>query len=69
MGIDDILDGTHVRGIESHPVLVGGGTDGVFVIVSEQNGMRGKLQYAMPWSFWACCYAHHLELACKGCFL
>ncbi len=65
MGIEDILDRANVFGVEGHPVLVGGGTDGASVNVSEQNGMRGKLQRVMPWLFWAWCYAHRLELACK----
>ena len=41
------------------------GTDGAAVNVSEQNGMKGKLQHVMPWLFWAWCYVHRLELACK----
>ena len=44
------------------PVLVGGGTDGASANVSQHNGMRGKLQRALPWLFWAWCYAHRLEL-------
>ena len=50
------------------PVLVGCGTDGASVNVSEQNGMRGKLQAALPWLYWAWCYGHRLELACKDAF-
>ena len=26
--------------------------------------MRGTMQRALPWLFWAWCYAHRLELAC-----
>ena len=65
MGIEDLLDRAKVLGVKGHPVLVGGGTDGASVNVSEQNGMRGKLQGVMPWLFWAWCYAHRLELACR----
>lgn len=50
------------------PVLVGCGTDGASVNVSHQNGMRGKLQAALPWLYWSWCYAHRLELACKDSF-
>ena len=45
--------------------MIGGGTDGASVNVSEQNGMMGKLQQVCPWMFWAWCFAHRLELACK----
>ena len=50
------------------PVLVGCGTDGASVNVSSQNGMRGKLQAALPWLYWVWCYGHRLELACKDAF-
>lgn len=45
--------------------MVGGGTDGASVNISGQNGMKGKIQRELPWIFWAWCYAHRLELACK----
>ena len=61
LGIKDALS-KEVLGVESHPVLVGCGTDGASVNVSEQNGMRGKLQRKLPWLFWAWCFAHQLEL-------
>ena len=64
MGIEDILDRAKVVGVQGHPVRVGGGTNRESVNVSEQNGMRGKLQGVMPWLFWAWCYAYRLELAC-----
>ena len=64
LGIDDILDQAKVLGVEGKPILVGGGTDGASVNISEQNGMRGTMQRALPWLFWAWCYAHRLELAC-----
>ena len=47
------------------PVLVGGGTDGASVNIGEQNGMRSKLQREISWLFWAWCYGHCLEIACK----
>lgn len=66
LGIDDLLDQAKVLGIEGKPVLVGGGTYGTSVNISEQNGMRGTMQRALPWLlFWGWCYAHRLELACK----
>lgn len=48
--------------------LCGCGTNGASVNVSDQNGMWGKLQAALPWLHWAWCYAHWLELACKDAF-
>ena len=48
--------------------LVGCGTDSASVSVLDQNGMRGKLQTALLWLYWAWCYAHRLELACKDAF-
>ena len=68
MGIEDILVRENVLSVTDHPVLVGCGTDGASVNVSDQNGMRGKLHAALPWLFWAWCYAHRLELACKDAF-
>lgn len=67
MGIED-LKRECVLGACELPVLVGCGTDGASVNVSDQNGMRGKLQAALPWLYWAWCYAHRLELACKDAF-
>ena len=68
MGIENILERENVLSVHEHPVLIGCGTDGASVNVSNQNGMRGKLQAALPWLFWAWCYAHRLELACKDAF-
>lgn len=65
MGIKDVSNEEEVLGVEGHPILVGCGTDGATVNISEQNGMRGKLQKKLPWLFWAWCFAHRLELACK----
>ena len=50
----------------SLPVLTGGGTDGVSINVGQHNSMRAKQQDALPWLFWAWCYAHRLELASKN---
>ena len=65
LGIDDILDQSKVLEVKGKPVLVGGGTDGASVNISEENGMKGIMQRALPWLFWAWCYAHRLELACR----
>lgn len=43
MGIENILARENVLSIHDQPVLVGCGTDGASVNVSDQNGMRGKL--------------------------
>jgi hypothetical protein len=63
LGIDNILDRASVLGVDSHPVLIAGGTDGASVNVAEENGMKGKLQNELPWLHWVWCYAHRLELA------
>ena len=57
-----------VLSVREHPVLVGCGSDGAAVNVSGQNGMRGKLTGALPWLYWAWCFNHRLELACKDSF-
>ena len=57
-----------VLGVHELPVVVGCGTDGASGDVSDQNGMRGKLQAALPWLYWAWYYAHRPELACKDAF-
>ena len=68
LGVENVLDKDSVLGVEGKPVLVGVGTDGATVNVAQQNGLRGKMQRALPWLFWSWCYAHRLELACKGAF-
>ena len=67
MGIENLLERDSVLNSQ-FPVLVGCGTDGASVNVAHQNGMRGKLQAALPWLYWGWCYAHRLELACKDAF-
>ena len=54
--------------LKGKPILIGGGTDGASVNISGQNGMKGILQRELPWLFWAWCFAHRLELACKDSF-
>ena len=68
LGVDNILDGPSVLGVQGKPILIGGGTDGASVNVAEHNGMKGKLQKELPWLYWTWCYAHRLELACKDAF-
>ncbi len=65
LDITDVLDKENVLGVTNKPVLIGGGTDGAAVNVSEQNGMFGKMKKELPWIVWAWCYTHRLELACK----
>ena len=65
MGVRDISDSEQVLNVEGKPVLVGVGTDGASVNISDRNGMRGILQRNHPWLFWSWCFAHCLELACK----
>lgn len=66
IGENGILDKANV--LKSKPILIGGGTDGASVNVGNQNGMMAKMQRELPWLFWSWCYAHRLELACKGSF-
>ena len=68
LGVTDVLDQGNVIGVGEKPVLVGGGTDGASVNVAQHGGMKGKLQHTLPWLMWSWCYAHRLELACKGAF-
>ena len=62
--IEDVLERDAV--LSSKPVLIGGGTDGASVNIGQHNSMRAKMQDALPWLFWAWCYAHRLELASKN---
>ena len=65
VGIPDMLNKSCVLETADKPIFIGGGTDGASVNIGEQNGMKGKLQKHLPWLFWAWCYGHCLELACK----
>ena len=67
LGVADVLNKTSI--LSSNPILIGGGTDGTSVNISGQNGMKGKMQKKLPWLFWAWCFAHRLELACKDSFV
>lgn len=65
--VDNVLSKSSV--LKGKPILIGGGTDGASVNISGQNGMKGRLQRELPWLFWAWCFAHRLELACKDSFV
>jgi len=65
IGISNVLDKSCVLESDDKPILVGGGTDGASVNIGRQNGMKAKLEKHLPWLFWAWCYGHCLELACK----
>ena len=43
VGVKNPLQRESVLGVHAFPVLVGCGTDGALVNVSDKNGMRGKL--------------------------
>ena len=68
LGIENLLERENVLGVHELPVLVGCGTDGATVNVSDKNSIQGKLQAALLWLYLAWCYAHQLELACKDAF-
>ena len=53
LDVEEILDKDSILGVEGKPVLVGGGTDGASMNIAPVNGMRGKLQSALPWLFWS----------------
>lgn len=63
-----MCDRESVLSLQGKPILVGGGTDGAAVNISQQTGMRGKLHRQLPWLQWTWCYSHRLELACKDVF-
>ena len=61
----DVREKESALNSESCPVLVGGGTDGASVNVGVHRGMKSQMQAKLPWLFWAWCFSHRLELACK----
>jgi len=63
MGIQDICEPSSV--LQVKPILVGGGSDGASVNISQHNSLRAQLLERVPWIFWSWCYAHHLELSSK----
>ena len=64
----EALNSDTVLGVSDMPALVGGGSDGAIVNVSDGNGLKGMIQRCLPWLYWSWCYAHRLELACKDAF-
>lgn len=36
--------------------------------VGVHGGVKAKIQEVIPWMFWAWCFSHRLELACKDAF-
>ena len=64
----DVCHKDSVLNTEGKPVLIGGGTDGASVNVGVHNGMKAQMQETLPWLYWAWCFSHRLELACKDAF-
>ena len=64
----DVSQKESVLNAECRPVLIGGGTDGASVNVGVHSGMKVKIQGTLPWLYWAWCFSHRLELACKDAF-
>ena len=62
-GIQDICESSSVLGVK--PILVGGGTDGASVNISQHNSIKARLFESIPWIFWSWCYAHCLELSSR----
>lgn len=53
--------------LDKHGVLVSRrGTDGESLNICGHSGMRGTMQRALPWLFWAWCCVHQLKLASKN---
>ena len=63
VGIQDICEPSSVLGVK--PILVGGGTDGASVNISQHNSIKARLLESIPWIFWSWCYAHRLELSLR----
>ena len=54
-----------ILGTECRPVLIGGASDGASVNIGIHSSLKAHLQSKYPWLFWAWCFSHRLELACK----
>ena len=65
MGIRDLMNPENVLQVKNLPILVGVGTDGAAVNISEIRGLKAKVQNVLPWIFWMWCFAHRLELASR----
>ena len=65
MGIDKMFRREDVLGAHEHPVLVGCGIHKY--ICSKQHARKAEGCLTVV-EFWAWCYAHRLELACKDSF-
>ena len=63
VGIQDICEPSSVLGVK--PILVGGGTDGASVNISQHISIKARLLESIPWIFWSWCYAHRLELSSR----
>ena len=42
------LNQDNVLSVQGKPILVGGGTDGASVNISQQNGMKGNIEVLFP---------------------
>ena len=63
LGIEDICGPLSILGVK--PILVGGGTDGASVSISQHKSLKARLLETIPWMFWSWCYAFHLELSSR----
>jgi len=61
--IQDVCEASSI--LQVKPILVGGGSDGASVNVSQHNSLRAQLLESVAWIFWSWYYAHHLELSSK----
>ena len=65
IGISNVFNKNYALETADKPILIGGETDGASINIRQQNGMKAKLEKHLPCLFWAWCYDHCLELACK----
>ena len=50
MGIQDVCEASSI--LQVKPILVGGGSDGASVNVSQHNSLRTQLLKSVLWIFW-----------------
>ena len=60
-----LQDKKSVLNSKDRPALVGCGTDGASVNIGVHHSVKAHLQSKYNWLFWAWCFSHRLELACK----
>ena len=65
LGLEDICDREQVLMRRDQFLWVVAQMGLWLINIGIHNGMKGQLQSALPWLYWAWCYSRNLELACK----